>query len=132
MADAFDNLVNSNLSFLNQPMWAMALGAFFAFYSGFAAPALPNSILKLFNHGPFRLAYLFLLMWSASQQPTLALMTAVAFVVTMNVLAERNMFELFEAHMEHNNAMPLSGEKELPEEMIDNHNSMPNPVPVDM
>ena len=131
-AKAFDKFVNSNLAFLNQPMWAMILGASISLYAGLAAPLLPPSILNLFDNGLVRLAFLSLIMWTSTQQPTLALVTAVAFVMVLNALSGRKLLELFEGHIAHSNAAGLGDEDEFGETMVGDSLGMPSPIPTDI
>ena len=131
MAETFDTFVNSNLAFLNQPVWAMALGATISFYAGLAAPVLPVSIMNMFDNGLMRLAFLSLIMWTATQQPTLAVMTAIAYVMIINALSGRKLLEMFDGHIEHSDSASYTNENEYSEDMLGDASGMPMPMTTD-
>ena len=88
--------LNSMLSPLEQPVIAGLLRLFLVLYGGMFAPALPDSILKWFGFVPFRIFILFLIVWTANRDPALAILIAVAFYTSINVLAGRSAFEKFQ------------------------------------
>lgn len=132
MSQAFDNLVNFQLAFLNQPMWTMVLGATVAMYAGLAAPQLPDSILRLFDNGLFRLAAIAFIMWTSTAQPTLAIVTAVAYVMALNALSGRRLLELFEGHIEHSRADSFTDDPAINDQMLGGMHGMPSPQPLEM
>lgn len=71
------------------------LTLFLVAYASLARPQLPNFIAQLFESGFFRLLILFLVAYTSSQNSNIALLIAVVFVVTMNLLNEQRMFEGF-------------------------------------
>lgn len=83
------NFVNTN-TYVNA-----ALTLFLVLYAGLAKPQLPTMITSLFDNALFRLVVLFLVAYLSSQNAQVALMVAVAFVVTMNMLSEQRMVEGF-------------------------------------
>lgn len=85
----FNSFVNNNLAFLNEPFPKGFLKLFLVLYAGMAAPKLPNRILSLLDHTAFRLLVLFLVLWTGNSDPTLSLLIAVAFTVTMVTLGTR-------------------------------------------
>lgn len=125
---AFDSFVNSNIGFLNQPTMGMILGTTIALYAGLAAPKLPDSLLRLFDNGLFRLFFLFLIMYASSNQPSLALISAVAYVMILNALSGRRLLELFSGHIEHSKAESAVDEDVYSEDMM----GVPAPSPIDM
>ncbi len=88
------------LSVLDNKYVSTVLSIFLALYAGLAKPTLPTPILKLFNNQVFRILVLSLIAYRANRDPQLSIMIAVAFTVSLNMLAERNMKESFE-QMEH-------------------------------
>lgn len=66
-------------------------------YTGIIAPKLPNSILKLFDNSIFRILVLSLVLYYGNKNTKLAISIAVGFIVSMNLLAKRKMFENFSA-----------------------------------
>ena len=61
-----------------------------ALYAGLAAPALPNEVILFFDTVIGRLLLVFLIGFTASKNIEVALMVAVAFVVTLHVLNQRS------------------------------------------
>lgn len=87
--------INSVLSPLDQPVIAGLLRLFLVLYGSMFAPALPDNILKWFGFVPFRIFILFLIVWTANHSPDIAILVAVGFYVSINVLAGRKTFEAY-------------------------------------
>jgi len=68
---------------------------FLVFYSGLAAPKLPNFIVGLFENPIFRILILSLIVYKGNRDPQFAIMIAVGFTVTMNVISNKKLFEGF-------------------------------------
>ena len=90
-------------NFLKNQYVNAALTVFLISYACLARPQLPSFLARLFESSLFRLVFLFLLAWIASRDAQVALLVAVAFVITMNVLSEQRMVEGFIAGMHSNN-----------------------------
>ena len=60
-----------------------------ALYAGAAAPALPNVVINFFDSVVGKLVFLFLIAYVASRDIQVAIMIAVAFVVTLTVVNNR-------------------------------------------
>ena len=60
-----------------------------ALYAGMAAPALPDRVILFFDTVVGKLLFLFLIGFVASRNIRVALMVAVAFVVTLHVVNQR-------------------------------------------
>ena len=60
-----------------------------ALYAGLAAPALPNVVIKFFDTFIGKVLFIFLIAFVASRNVQVAIMLAVAFVVTLNVANKR-------------------------------------------
>ena len=58
-------------------------------YAGLAAPALPNSVVKFFDTMVGKVIFLFLIGFMASRNVQVALMIAVAYVVTLHIANKR-------------------------------------------
>jgi len=58
-------------------------------YAGLAAPALPNSVVKFFDTTLGKVIFLFLIGFMASRNVQVALMIAVAYVVTLHIANKR-------------------------------------------
>jgi hypothetical protein len=60
-----------------------------ALYAALVAPALPNSVILLFDTIPGKVLLLFLIGFTASRNIQVALMIAVAFVITLHIINKR-------------------------------------------
>jgi hypothetical protein len=88
--------INSALSPLDQPIIAGLLRLFLVLYGSMVAPVMPDYILKWFGFVPFRIFVLFLIVWTSNHSPDIAILVAVAFYVSINVLSGRRAFEKFQ------------------------------------
>ena len=88
-------LQRSFATFMNNTYVNAALTLFLILYAGLVRPPLPPMISDLFENPLFRLLFLFLLAWTASKNSQVAILVAVAFVVTMGLLGEQRMVEGF-------------------------------------
>ena len=71
---------------------------FLVVYSGLVAPKLPNVIVKLFDNPIFRILILSLIVYNGNKDPQFAIMIAVGFTVTMNMVSKQKLFEGFAEH----------------------------------
>ena len=62
------------------------LGLFLVLYGSLAAPKLPRSISTLFNNTIFRLVIMFLIAYTASNDTSLAILTVVSLIVSLQTL----------------------------------------------
>jgi len=76
------------------------LTLFLILYASLARPQLPNFMLNLFDNPLFRMLFLFGLAFMASRNVQVALLVAVAFTVTMNLLSEQKMVDGFLDHQQ--------------------------------
>ena len=68
---------------------------FLVFYSGLAAPKLPKFVVGLFENPIFRILILSLIVYNGNKDPQFAIMIAVGFTVTMNIISKQKLFEGF-------------------------------------
>ncbi len=66
-----------------------AISLFLIVYAGYAAPRLPDSIVRLFENNWFKLLLFFLIAYSAKGNPTVAIIASVALMVSLMVLTDR-------------------------------------------
>lgn len=66
-----------------------AVSLFLILYAGYAAPRLPDSIIRLFGNNWFKLLLFFLIAYSAGGNPTVAIIASVALMVSLMVLTNR-------------------------------------------
>jgi hypothetical protein len=69
------------------------LKIFLILYASLVAPQLPEFMLKWFTLVPFKIFFLFLIAWSASHDPSLSILLAIAFYVSLNVVNGKQLFE---------------------------------------
>lgn len=89
------NNLNDNLQrALNDPYVASLLLIFFIFYAGLAAPNLPKVAAKLFDYTLFKVLILALILFINNYNPTVAILVAVGFFLTMQTLSRYKVFDL--------------------------------------
>lgn len=88
-------LQNQLQNALNNQYFSAALSLFLVLYAGLAKPQLPDVVSGLFDNALFRLVILFLVAYLSSRNAQVAILVAVAFVVSMNMLSEQRMTEGF-------------------------------------
>jgi hypothetical protein len=71
------------------------MSLFLVLYASLARPDLPNFIRKLFENPIFRILVLSLIVYRGNKDPQLSLMVAIAFTVTLNLMAEKEVQEGF-------------------------------------
>lgn len=88
--------IDNTMSTVFNNKYASALIVMFLIaYSGLAAPKLPSFIAKLFDNAIFRILILSLIVYNGNRDPKIAIMVAVGFTVTMNILSKQKLFEGF-------------------------------------
>lgn len=92
--EAFDNTVKNYLSFLDNEYVSAGLSLFLIVYAGMAAPKLPGYIAKLFDYTLFKLFIFFLIVFVSRRNPTVAIIAAIAVMVSIMSL---NMLKLGES-----------------------------------
>ena len=96
----FDNTVKGWLSFIdNNEYVTAALTIFLIVYASYAAPKLPPYILKMFDNPLFKLLIFFLIVYTANKNPTVAIIAAVAFMVTIHALNKLKLDQMMMALM---------------------------------
>ena len=83
---------------LQNPYFSAALTLFLVLYGAMACPDLPDAVVGFFDNAIFRVLVLFLIAFTASKNAQIALLVAVGFTLTMNLLSERKMVESFMAY----------------------------------
>jgi len=83
---------------------------FLVLYSGLVAPKLPNFIVKLFDNPIFRILILSLIVYNGNKDPQFAIMIAVGFTVTMNMVSKQKLFEGFAGGLSEPEEMDTSEE----------------------
>jgi hypothetical protein len=102
---SYNSDINNVLSPLEQPVVAGFLRLFLILYGSMVAPSLPDAVLQWFDFVPFRIFVLFLIVWTGQRDPTIAVLVAVGFYMSMNVLSgreARRAIERFQAVQHYN------------------------------
>ena len=84
------NVLSDLNRMLDKPNITVIITLILTLYSGLAAPALPNQVIEFFDTFPGRILFIFLIGFTASKNIQVALMIAVAFVVTLHILNQRS------------------------------------------
>ena len=80
--------VNDGLQVINgNRIASVVLGLFLALYASLAAPNLPSSVTKIFKNPLFKLGIMFLIAYMATKDTSVAIITAVALLVTLQTLS---------------------------------------------
>src|SRR5271169_4404592 len=82
----FDDQVDSYLSFLKNEYVAAAVSLFLIIYAGVIAPKLSPNVLSLFDNWVVQIAMFFAIVYVSKQNATVALIAAVAVLVTLMVV----------------------------------------------
>ena len=83
MLKQLESFVNNSLSFLDNPYAKNIIKMFLVLYAGLAAPRLPAFLANLFNNALFRIIVLFLIAYLGLKDTTIALLSAVAFTLSI-------------------------------------------------
>ncbi len=83
MLNQLESFVNKSLSFLDNPYAKNIIKMLLVLYAGLAAPRLPSFLASLFNNALFRIVVLFLIAYLGLKDTTIALLSAVAFTLSI-------------------------------------------------
>lgn len=84
--NSFDKSVSGALSFLNNEYVVAAISLFLILYAGVIAPKLPMNVLQFFDNWIVQLALFFAIVYISNKNATIALIAAIAVLVTMMVV----------------------------------------------
>jgi len=88
-------IADRNLSVLyTNPYVSSVVTLFLLMYAGLAAPALPASIAALFDQWWFKVSILFIVLAVRNYNPTIAILVAVGFMVSMQTLSKYHIFSM--------------------------------------
>lgn len=96
MQTTFNNALEGPLTFLTQSPTSEIIGLLLICYASYLRPSVPNGMSWLFDNFVARIAILSLILWTSNKNPTMSLVIALAFVVTLNVANGKGAFENFE------------------------------------
>lgn len=94
----YNNAMNSVTVNLNQllanPYVTAMVSIFIILYAGMAAPKLPKMFAKLFDHTIFKVLILALILYVNNFNPTIAILVAIAFFVSLQTLSRHKVFDM--------------------------------------
>jgi hypothetical protein len=94
------NYVNKTLNFVNNnKILSSVLGMLLVLYAAMAAPKLPKSVVKVFDNTFFKLGYMFMIAYLATKDPSVAIITAAALLITLQTLSSREASDKAETQM---------------------------------
>lgn len=80
--------LEGGLSYIdNNKILSAVLGLFLALYAALAAPKLPKSVTLWFDNTWFKLGFMFLIAYMATKDASIAIISAVALLVTLQTLS---------------------------------------------
>lgn len=115
-----DNLLKELLS---NPKFLISLKVFLVLYASLAAPKLPKKLLDMLNHNIVRVLVVFLIIYFTTKQPSLAILSSVAFIVTMQYANKMKIMEEYVEKFENHASHPDHKNENKPK-MSGNHNFM--------
>jgi len=87
ISEEFNKQVNGAFRVIDSSrVFSTVLGLFLALYASLAAPALPKSITNIFKSTWFRLIFMFMIAYISTKNPSIAIISAVALLVTLQTL----------------------------------------------
>jgi TolA-binding protein len=87
--------VNKILGFVeSNKILSTVLAMFLVLYAAMAAPKLPKAVAKIFDNTLFKLGYMFLIAYLATKDPSVAIITATALLITIQTLAKRDVADV--------------------------------------
>ena len=121
--DAFDSNVKKYLSVLDNQYVSAALTLLLIIYAGVAAPKLPSNVAKWFDKTWFKLVVFFLIVYTSRKNVTVAIVAAVAVLISLMTLNKWKNIELMESvrtpsptHTSESHVVPYSEGKHYSEE----------------
>ena len=70
-----------------------ALKVFIGLYAAFAAPKLPPSLVNLMDNVLVRISFAFIIVFMAVRDPSIAIMVAVAFIITLQTANKYRVYQ---------------------------------------
>ena len=87
ISEEFNKQVNGVFTVIDSNrVLSTVLGLFIALYASLAAPILPRALTKFFKSTWFRLVFMFIIAYIATKDPSVAIISAVALLVTLQTL----------------------------------------------
>lgn len=93
---SFNNSTSGFLAPLDGPIARPLIFLFIILYAGLVAPQLPDTVKNWYSHPAFRIAFMFLILYTGNKDPAVSIAIAVAFLVIVNLANNKGAFETFE------------------------------------
>lgn len=97
MAATLDSVTNALFGWVTENPWKALLGVTLTFYGSELAPPIPDVVQKFFHMRVVRMVFLFVMFLTVTKDPSMSIILAIAYIVIINKLAQRQLFELFVA-----------------------------------
>lgn len=82
------SFVNKGVNLMNNnKILSSILAMFLVLYAAMAAPKLPKNIVKMFDNVVVKLVYMFLMAYLVSKNPSVAIISAVGLLITIQTLS---------------------------------------------
>ena len=92
--DNLTSMITTNLEMVNNnKILSSVIGLFLVLYAALAAPKLPKSVTLWFDNMWFKLGFMFLIAYTATKDPSVAIISAVALLVTLQTLSAQKTTE---------------------------------------
>ena len=92
--DNLTSMITTNLEMVNNnKILSSVIGLFLILYAALAAPKLPKSVTLWFDNMWFKLGFMFLIAYMATKDPSVAIISAVALLVTLQTLSAQKTTE---------------------------------------
>lgn len=101
-----------DLQFLENKYINGILTLFIVLYASMIGPDLPNVVKKIFSNTIFKMFILFLVIIMGSTEPKLAIIIAIAFVLTMDFLYVNDTKEAY-SNILKGDSLVLSGDQQI-------------------
>lgn len=87
-ANQMSRFVNKSLNLINNnKILSSILAMFLVLYAAMAAPKLPTNVVKMFDNVVVKLVYMFLMAYLVSKNPSVAIVSAAALLITIQTLS---------------------------------------------
>jgi hypothetical protein len=110
----FDSTLEQRMSPLKKTFYLKGiLHLLIVLYAAKLAPELPNEVLFLFENQYFKLFVFSLILWTAQFSPSTAILISVAFMISMNAVNKKTLWEFLE-----NTSAPAPAPAPAPEQVV--------------
>lgn len=133
LINRFDNAANDVLNnvYRKPKLIRGVIHMLIILYAARIAPAMPSSVLKLFDNVYFKLFVFSLILWTAQFSPSTSLMVALAFMISVNLLNERGALEFMDNVRDEifRDAQPEFMDNVIGSEYLEGMTNTPGPSP---